>query len=126
LAQGFAGSPPDEGASHAKVFANGLENTPVNDKGDGKERNFGNQASSDALVCLKPDACYTAKVSGGTFLEEVRWEVMLVQLLGTGVNIGSVVAAGVGAGAGVCEFSLDGSCEKTCDGKLLRLRTFVI
>jgi hypothetical protein len=123
LAQGFAGKPPDEGVSHAKIFANGPENTSVNDKGDENKRNY---SSSNAQVCLQPDACYTAKVSGGTFLEEVRWEVMRVQLLGTGVSIGSVVAAGVGAGAGVCEFSLDGICKKTCDGESLRLRTSVI
>jgi hypothetical protein len=126
LAQGFAGKPPEEPASHAKGFANGLEDTlvTINGKGDENESNFGNQTSINAQVCLQPDACYTAKVSGGTFLEEVRWEITRVHLLETVVNIGSVVAAGVGAGAGVCDFSVDGSCETTCDGELLLIATY--
>lgn len=123
LAQGFADTPPDEGISSAKGFANGLEYG----KGEGNERNDGNQTSSNAqYLCLKPDVCYTAKVSGGTSLEEARWEVTRVKLLGTEVNIGSAVAEGVGTGAGVCNFSLGDSCAKTCDGELLCLSMFVV
>ena len=65
-------------------------------------------------LCLKQDVCYTAMVSGGTFLEEARWEITRVEL-GTGENV-ELVAEGVGEGTGVCGFSLDGSCAKTCDG----------
>jgi hypothetical protein len=123
LAQGFADTPPDEGISSAKGFANGLEYG----KGEENERNDGNQFSSNAqYLCLKPDVCYTAKVSGGTSLEEARWEVTRVKLLGTEVNIGSAVAKGVGTGAGVCNFSLGDSCAKTCDGELLYLSMFVV
>ena len=64
---------------------------------------------------MKQDVCYTAEVSGGTFLEETSWEITRVEL-GTGDNIG-LVASGVGDGLGVCNFSMDDSCENTCDGE---------
>lgn len=75
-----------------------------------------NSFNESVYVCLKMDVCYTATVSGGTFLEETSWEVTRVEM-GTGDNIG-LVANGVGEGAGICNFSLDGSCTKTCDGEL--------
>ena len=67
------------------------------------------------FICLKEDTCYTGAVSGGTFLEEISWEVTRVKL-GNGDNIG-LVAKGVGGGSGSCNFSLNGSCENSCDGK---------
>ncbi|KAL9184129.1 hypothetical protein ACHAXT_002215 [Thalassiosira profunda] len=72
-------------------------------------------------LCLRQDACYNAKISGGTFLHETRWEITRVEL-GTGDNVG-LVAKGVGGGTGTCEFSLDGSCAaQTCDGSIQSLR----
>lgn len=65
-------------------------------------------------LCLSQGICYEARVSGGTFLEEVRWEITRVDL-GDGDNVG-LVAAGVGTGSGSCEFSLDNGCAETCDG----------
>lgn len=66
-------------------------------------------------LCLSRSVCYDARVSGGTFLEEVRWEITRVDL-GDGENIG-LVASGVGKGSGSCEFSLDNGCAETCDGE---------
>mmetsp|Transcript_5418 Transcript_5418/g.11775 ORF Transcript_5418/g.11775 Transcript_5418/m.11775 type:complete len:912 (+) Transcript_5418:64-2799(+) len=83
------------------------------------DRNGANQGDKSSLnqwvyLCLERDVCYTAEVSGGTFLEEARWEITKAEL-GSGENVG-LVAAGVGEGSGICSFSLNGGCVKTCDG----------
>ncbi|KAL7540992.1 hypothetical protein ACHAXR_010546 [Thalassiosira sp. AJA248-18] len=81
---------------------------PLSGEGD---KSYNNES---VYLCLKQNLCYTANVSGGTFLEETSWKITRVEM-GTGDDIG-LVAEGVGEGSGICDFSLDGSCEKTCDG----------
>lgn len=73
--------------------------------------------AESVYICLKRNACYESSVSGGTFLEETRWEVTRVEL-GSGDNVG-LVAKGVGGGTGACRFSLDGTCQLTCDGEFV-------
>ena len=111
----------------AATFSNGLTSNEksIIDKGDENERIIKNQTSSSNphYLCLKPDACYSAQVSGDAFSEEISWEVTRVKLLGTEVSIGSVVATSVGV---VCTFSVEGSCETTCNSELLYQLIFAL
>ena len=113
-AQSFADTLPDESTNHANS---------VNDKGDESERIIKNQTSSNAhYICLKTEACYSAEVSNDASPEDIHWEITRVKFLGTEMIIGSVVA--MGEGEGVCTFSVEDGCEKTCAGELLHI--FVI
>ena len=88
----------------------------TNDGGDGVSPfTMADEPDGTTFICLKEDTCYTGAVSGGTFLEEISWEITRVKL-GNGDNIG-LVAKGVGDGSGSCNFSLNDICENSCDGK---------
>ena len=95
-----------------KIDRIGSDNAGENDDEEDGSSTYYNES---VYLCLKQDVCYTAEVSGGTFLEETSWEITRVEF-GTGDNVG-LVSSGVGDGLGVCSFSLDDSCEKTCDGE---------
>eukprot|EP00584_Thalassiosira_punctigera_P010890 CAMPEP_0172545930 /NCGR_PEP_ID=MMETSP1067-20121228/15767_1 /TAXON_ID=265564 ORGANISM="Thalassiosira punctigera, Strain Tpunct2005C2" /NCGR_SAMPLE_ID=MMETSP1067 /ASSEMBLY_ACC=CAM_ASM_000444 /LENGTH=984 /DNA_ID=CAMNT_0013332767 /DNA_START=290 /DNA_END=3244 /DNA_ORIENTATION=+ len=130
----FSGLSDEEtGSNKGPSMADGFQNAPnvgvvtgsendislgdpyFSDGGDADQSYEESGRDDYAYLCLsREDACYTAEVSGGTFLEEVRWEITRVEM-GTGENIG-LVAEGVGGGSGTCDFSLDDSCVMTCDG----------
>ena len=77
-------------------------------------------------LCLKPDVCYTAEVTGGIFLEEISWEIQKVELR-TGRDAG-VIAKGFGGGFGGCQFRLEGEddrCVTTCDGECVDCMVYV-
>lgn len=88
------------------------------DDDDESERNINNQISSTSnysqYICLKSDACYTARVSDGA----IRWEVSLVQLLDSNVENNNTILAifdGVSSQASECSFGLTDSCYTTCN-----------
>jgi Leucine-rich repeat (LRR) protein len=129
-AKRFADTPTDDGissyadgfvSSHVVVGATNSPTptiqfptmTPTIDKDDNEnERNINNQISSNnssQYICLKPDACYTARVSEGLSLEAFGWEI-------TDIQSNTILAKvdGVSAQAPDCSFGLTDSCVSTC------------
>ena len=134
----------DEKTNHAKRFADmsvhvvGTTNSPtptinfptmtpteeisfaIDEVDDENESNINSQFSTNApssrYICLKPNACYTARVSEGTSLDAVRWEVTLVQLPDGDAEGNTILAQfdGASSRASECNFGLTDNCDTTC------------
>ena len=134
----------DEKTNHAKRFADmsvhvvGTTNSPtptinfptmtpteeisfaIDEVDDENESNINSQFSTNApssrYICLKPNACYTARVSEGSSLDAVRWEVTLVQLPDGDAEGNTILAQfdGASSRASECNFGLTDNCDTTC------------
>ena len=134
----------DEKTNHAKRFADmsvhvvGTSNSPtptinfptmtpteeisfaIDEVDDENESNINSQFSTNApssrYICLKPNACYTARVSEGSSLDAVRWEVTLVQLPDSDAEGNTILAQfdGASSRASECNFGLTDNCDTTC------------
>jgi len=67
----------------------------------------------DFYLCLKPESCYSAKIHGEGYLDEISWVLKRVDFL-TGDST-YTMAVGVGEG-GKCDFGL--GCKTTCLGSV--------
>jgi hypothetical protein len=115
----------NESESTNTVFAGSLDGTSVVTS-DNSAAKAGGGEGAVVYLCLKPDVCYTAEVTGGIFLEEISWEIQKVELR-TGRDAG-VIAKGFGGGFGGCQFRLeggDGRCVTTCDGECVDCMVYV-